>query len=87
MNYETIKPKTGRSRLDAFFNAFIESIETEIEKSNEIAKQWEEEAKYWQEQCAKEKIERERVNTEREKQRHLLMTVLQASEPAGCQVT
>jgi uncharacterized protein (DUF305 family) len=75
--YET-KPKSGRSRLEAFFNAFLESIETEIEKSNEMAEQWKQEATYWQEQAAK-------ANIEKERQRNLLMGVLKASEPAGCQ--
>jgi uncharacterized protein (DUF305 family) len=76
--YETTKPKSGRSRLEAFFNTFLESIETEIEKSNEMAEQWKAEATYWQEQAAK-------ANIEKERQRNLLMGVLKASEPAGCQ--
>jgi uncharacterized protein (DUF305 family) len=75
--YET-KPKSGRSRLEAFFNAFLESIETEIEKSNEMAEQWKSEAQYWQEVAAKNAMEKER-------QMNLLRNVLMADQ-AGCKV-
>lgn len=65
---------TTRSRLECF----ILELETEIEK-------WKSETDYWREQFAKAQLEKENERTERERQRNLLMTVLQADQTVGCQ--